>query len=149
MSTNRKSVALFIDTILAVVLASAVFHGCTKKESTAPVVNPIYENISPEQAKDMIRVNSGNKSFVILDVRTPEEYETGHIEGAVNSDYYSDSFRDNLEKLRKSNTYLICCQSGNRSGKALEIMKELGFEQVYNMTGGMNSWIAEGFPVVK
>ena len=149
MSTNLKSVAFIINTILVSILASASFFGCNKKESIASVENSVYENITPKKAKDMIRANSGNESFIILDIRTPEEYETGYIEGAVNTDYYSDTFRKNLSKMQKNRTYLVYCRSGNRSGKTFEIMKELGFEQVYNMTGGMNDWMAEGFPVIK
>lgn len=105
--------------------------------------------MTPEKARDLIQKNSGNSSFVILDVRTPDEYKAGHIKGAVNSDYYSDSFRNGLGRKSKDKIYLVYCRSGNRSGKTLEIMKELGFDQVYNMTGGMNAWISKGFPTVQ
>ena len=106
------------------------------------------QRIPIEQASDLIQHNTGNTSFVILDVRTSSEYKAGHIKGAENRDYYSDSFKNDLWKISKEKTYLVYCRTGNRSGKTLEIMKELGFNRVYNMTGGIQAWTAKGFPSI-
>jgi len=97
----------------------------------------------------LISDNKESGDFVIVDLRTPDEYASGHIEGATNLDYYSDTFRDELENLDKNKTYLIHCQSGRRSSAALEIMKNLGFKKVYNMTGGMVEWQAKGLPATE
>ncbi len=70
----------------------------------------------------------------------------GHIENAINLNYYSKTFKDELSELDKSKTYLIYCRSGRRSGIALDIMKELGFTEVYNILGGITQWEAEGLP---
>jgi len=82
-------------------------------------------------------------------VRTSEEFLGEYIGNAVNLDYYSDTFRNDLEKLDKNKTYLIYCRSGSRSGNALNIMKELDFREVYNMLGGIIKWKSEGLPTIK
>ncbi|OGY24433.1 MAG: hypothetical protein A2172_01940 [Candidatus Woykebacteria bacterium RBG_13_40_15] len=107
------------------------------------------ENVTPEKAYNLIQDNKENDDFVILDLRTPDEYAGGHIEDATNLDYYSDTFRDELENLEKSKTYLIHCQSGRRSTVVLETMKNLGFKKVYNMTSGIAGWQADGLSTVK
>ena len=81
-------------------------------------------------------------------MRTPEEFADEHIENAVNIDFYSETFRDELGELDKNKTYLIYCRSGNRSASALAIMKGLDFNEAYDM-GWINQWKAEGFPTVR
>ena len=97
----------------------------------------------------MIQTRTGDPDFVILDVRTPEEFDTEHIESAVNIDFYSENFRDELDTLDKEKVYLIYCRTDRRTGESLSMMRELGFTEVYNMDGGINSWKAEGFSTVK
>lgn len=109
----------------------------------------IVEDVTPEEAYALIQDNKDNQNFVIIDVRTPEEYARGYIEEAINLDYYSETFRDKLNRLDKNKTYLIYCQSGRRSGMALNLMEELGFREVYNMLGGFAQWESGGLPTVK
>ena len=149
MNFLLTSYALVVSGALLALLAASLLPGCNRKSSIALLNTSIFENIKPEEAADLIQKNLGNSSFVILDVRTPGEYNAGHIEGAVNSDYYSESFRNDLGRMGKNKIYLVYCRSGNRSGKTLEIMKELGFSHAYNMTGGINVWISKGFPTVR
>ena len=73
------------------------------------------------------------KDATVLDVRTPEEFTEGHVNGAINLDYYDESFKGHLARLDKSKNYKLYCRSGNRSSKALEIMKSMGFKQVENL----------------
>jgi rhodanese-related sulfurtransferase len=82
-------------------------------------------------------------------VRTAGEFATGHIENAMNLDYHSDSFRNELNNLDKNKTYLVYCAMGSRSADALAIMKELGFMEAYNMLGGINQWQEEGLPTTE
>lgn len=103
------------------------------------------ETISPQQAAALVRNGQGSADFVILDVRTPAEYQSGHLAGAVLIDYSAPSFADNLQKLDKSKTYLVYCRSGNRSGRALALFEKLGFQRVYNMAQGVNGWKKAGF----
>ena len=86
--------------------------------------------------------------LVILDVRTPEEFAEGHLEGAVMIDFYDLDFADQLAELDPDVPYLLYCRSGNRSGQTLALMEELGFTDVADVDGGINQWQAAGLPVV-
>ena len=108
----------------------------------------IIKNITPEQGYELIIKNTENPNFAILDVRTAQEFEKGHIKTAINIDYLSETFKDKLSELDKKNTYVIHCRSGGRSTKALKLFDELGFEEVYNM-GGIVEWEQSGYPTVK
>ena len=125
-----------------------LLNGCFGQEDTN-LDTQIIKDVTLEEAYALIVDNLDNPNFVIIDVRTPEEYASGYIEKAINLDYYSETFADELDKLDKDKTYLIYCRSGNRSGKALDMMAELGFAEVYNMLGGMAQWEAVGLPTVK
>ncbi|MFC2007314.1 rhodanese-like domain-containing protein [Chloroflexota bacterium] len=139
---------LAILALLAILIGlSAVIGGCVGNDSTTGT--QVIENISTQEASVFIRENKDNQHFIILDVRTPDEYASGHLENAINLDYYSATFRDEVNELDKQEKYLVYCRSGKRSEGALNIMKELGFREVYNMLGGIVHWEAEGLPIVK
>jgi rhodanese-related sulfurtransferase len=110
--------------------------------------DPIHLTISAYQADTLIRQYADSSNFVILDVRTPSEYKTGFIEGAMNLNYYDELFDANLAILDKSKVYLIYCAGGGRSGAALNKMIALNFLTVYNLQGGINAWRNAGFPVI-
>ena len=150
----RMSLKKLVMLVLSVslVFGVALLGGCNGNAVEAPIQETptqIIENISPQEAVALIQNNQNNPDFVILDVRTPEEFAGGYIENAINIDFYLETFRDELNKLDKNKTYLIYCRSGNRSGNALNIMEELNFKEVYNMAGGINGWKAEGLPTTK
>jgi rhodanese-related sulfurtransferase len=107
------------------------------------------EDITTKEAFDLIQNNSENPDFVILDVRTLDEYNSGHIENASMLDFYNESFRDDLDQLDKNDTYVVYCRSGNRSRSATDIMVELGVKDVYNMLGGIVQWNKDGYKIVK
>jgi len=139
---------LAILALLAILIGlSAVIGGCAGGSPTADT--QIIENISTQEAYVLIQENKDNQHFIILDVRTPEEYASGHLENTINLDYYSATFRDEINQFDKKGTYLVYCRSGRRSEGAVNIMKELGFGEVYNMLGGIVQWEAEGLPTVK
>ena len=129
--------------VLLIMLAAAVsLIGCRE---AAP---PISQDISAAEAHVLIQQSAANPDFVILDVRTTEEYSSGHLENAVLVDFNAENFRGEVAKLAKDDTYLVYCRSGARSRSAADVMAELGFQKVYNMQAGFNEWQAEGFPVV-
>lgn len=135
--------------IFPLLIAGTVLtSGCA---SVAPVAESqtIVVDVSAGEAHVLIQENRDNPNFVILDVRTPEEYDEGHIEGAVNLNFYDDDYREQLENLDRDDTYLLFCRSGNRSGQTLDIMEEIEFMTIYHMTGGMIEWNEEGLPVVR
>ncbi len=135
---------------VSLIIGVTLIVGCVRDE-TATLETPIQiiEDITPQEAFTLIQDNQNNPDFVIIDVRTRQELTDGHIENVINIDFYSETFRDELNNLDKNKKYLIYCRSGNRSGKALDIMAELSFEEVYNMLGGMIEWNAAELPTVK
>lgn len=84
---------------------------------------------------------------VVIDVRTPDEYAGSHIPDAVNIDLSSPAFTELIGKLDRNGTYLVCCRLGGRGAKAARIMRQLGFTRVYNLSGGVDRWRAQGLPV--
>jgi len=86
---------------------------------------------------------------VIIDVRTKEEFEAGHIKGAVLLDQSSDKFLTEIDKLNKNKSILVYCLSGGRSSSAASQIAQMGFEKVYNLEGGMMSWRAASKPEEK
>lgn len=144
----KKLVVLALLGVLVVgFVALSESEGSRETAITLETRTEIIEDITPREAYDFILDNRGNQDFVILDVRTPEEYRAGHIPGAVNLDFYTDTFREELNKLDKNKKYLIYCRSGRRSGIVLGIAKELGFTEAYNMLGGIIQWEEEGLPI--
>ena len=106
----------------------------------------IIKKISVEEADKLINERKDDPNLIILDVRTPDEYKTGHIKNSLNINFKSNNFKEEVDKLGKNNTYLVHCRSGKRSSKAIEIMRELNFREVYNM-GGIIQWKEKGFEI--
>ncbi len=149
MNPKNLMISVFLGALIIGVLLTS---GCIQTETNTAQSETqiqIIENITPEEAYILIQENKDNPNFVILDVRTPEEFLGEYIENAVNLDYYSDTFRNDLDKLDKNKTYLIYCRSGRRSENALNIMKELDFREGYNMLGGIVKWKSEELPTKK
>lgn len=104
--------------------------GCSNGSGTANAIGP------DEFAKKI----KEDKEAVVVDVRTPQEYQAGHIKGARLIDFYAGDFRSNIKGLDKSKHYYLYCRSGNRSGQTLRMMKDLGFKNVSHLDGGINTW---------
>tara|TARA_B100001971_G_C17649253_1_gene267273 strand:- start:81 stop:488 length:408 start_codon:yes stop_codon:yes gene_type:complete len=100
-------------------------------------------DISPKDLNQIF--NQQLSENIILDVRTKEECSESKIPGSLNIDYYSENFKDNLDKLNKNLNYYIYCRSGNRSGKTVMILREKGFNNVFNLEGGILAWKKENY----
>jgi rhodanese-related sulfurtransferase len=87
-------------------------------------------------------------AVVVLDVRTPAEFATGHLQGAVDLDIRSADFATKLAGLDKAATYAVYCHSGNRSATALNQMSAAGFTHAADLAGGITAWTGDGRPVV-
>jgi rhodanese-related sulfurtransferase len=85
---------------------------------------------------------------ITLDVRTPGEFNEGHIEGALLVDFESGNFENEIAALDKTKTYAVYCRSGSRSGQAVKIMSDAGFTNIYNLNGGVIDWANSGLPLV-
>ncbi|RRO13353.1 rhodanese-like domain-containing protein [Flavobacteriaceae bacterium 14752] len=102
----------------------------------ADAQNKIQE-ISVHQAEYLIEKN---EDLLILDVRTPKEFEAGHLDNAVNINFYDKGFADQLSALDTSKPLLIYCHSGYRSHRAIETLKKSDFKTIYDMTEGYVVW---------
>ena len=94
-------------------------------------------NISVEKAKTYMY---NATDYVILDVRTPEEFSQGNIKNSVNIDYNAPDFVEKISALDKNKTYMVYCRSGARSSKAVEIMNTNGFHYLMHIDGGFLAW---------
>ena len=92
------------------------------------------------------KVQMAKEEGILLDLRTPAEYNDGFVKGAHLMDYYNEGFKRDLGTLDKEKTYYIYCRSGGRSGKTLKLMKEMGFKKVYDMSDGFMGWLNNQFP---
>lgn len=101
--------------------------------------------VSPAEGAGI--VDTPPEDLVILDVRTPEEFAEGHIDGAVLVDFYDEDFGEQLAALDPAVPYLVYCRSGNRSGQAMTMMQGLGFDDVADVDGGIIAWSAEGYEI--
>lgn len=101
--------------------------------------------VEPEEAAAIIA--DPPDDLVILDVRTQEEFEEGHIEGAVMLDFYRDDFETELADLDPNVPYVVYCRSGNRSGQTIALMEDLEFRTVADVDGGVLAWETAGLPL--
>ena len=88
-------------------------------------------------------------SVTIVDVRTPQEFSEGHIDGAVNIPVELPDFIDRVSELDPSGTYAVYCRSGNRSQAAVAGMTDVGINGIYELESGTNGWASEGQPLVQ
>lgn len=108
-----------------------ITSSCSTSAQTA------YKNAPVAQ---LTKLKNDNKA-VVIDVRTPAEWQEGVIEGAtLFIDFNGGNFEQQIAKLDKSKTYIIYCRSGGRSARASQLMANKGFKNVINMEGGISSW---------
>ena len=120
-------------------------------ESTKVNEQVSIENNESETTKDVSAVDFKElitKGTIVLDVRRPVEYNAGHLENAININYFDGDFVQRITKLDKSKTLLIYCASGGRSSGAMNKLKGQGFSTMYNMLGGISAWKKSGFALV-
>jgi len=103
------------------------------------------KNITDIDPKTFSEKITATPNAQIIDVRTPQEFASGHIDNAVNIDWLGDNFVANAEKLDKTKPVFVYCKTSNRSPQAAKKLEELGFTTIYNMQGGLLKWDAEGF----
>ena len=94
--------------------------------------------------KDYVRENVIGNTVQLVDVRTPEEYESGHIEGAVNYNIInSEAFLGQIKELDKDQPVYLYCKMGGRSDRAANLLKEHGFSKIFDYSGGYNDWVTD------
>lgn len=121
--------------IATLLLAVVVLTGCsTATNATNMEATEFSQKVSESEV-------------ITLDVRTPGEFMAGHIAGAINIDVEGMQFETEIAKLDKSKTYAVYCQSGRRSGIAVETMGQAGFNSLFNLTNGIQGWQAQSLPL--
>lgn len=100
------------------------------------------KSISSSEAVQLIH---DTNELLIIDVRTPIEYDSTAIQNAMNIDVKSNNFQENIQKIDKTKPILVYCRSGRRSLMAMNTMQQLGFAEVYNLLGGIIAFKKE-FP---
>ena len=86
--------------------------------------------------------------YTLIDVRTTEEYESGHIQNALNFDFYSESFQKDILTLEKNSQIILYCRTQNRSTKTADFLKENGYREIKVIEGGITSWVKNGNDLV-
>ena len=107
--------------------------------------NPGIKNITVQEA---IQIRT-EKDLIVLDVRTPEEYQSGHLQDAKNVNFLAGDFDTQIKSLDKSKKYVVYCKKGGRSRKASEVLVQAGFENVLDVSGGFDAWKAQNLPIKK
>jgi len=116
--------------ILILMFSLSSLLGC-KSESKAMV-----QIVSVAEFKEGL----SNNEVQLIDVRTPKEYNDGHIENARLIDFLSEDFKIKIQELDKEKPIYLYCRSGGRSGKASKVMEELGFKEIVDLEGGYMAW---------
>lgn len=111
----------------------------------ATFANAPIKNVSADEAQQVIK----QKDIVILDIRTPQEYNASRIKGAININFYDRNFANNLNKLDKNKTYFVYCRSGNRTGQSMRLFDQLGFKKIYHLQRGIVDWTRSGYIMTK
>ncbi len=93
-------------------------------------------------------IAAGGDDLLVLDIRTPEEFAEGHIDGALNIDFYAPDFGDRLAELDPDARYVMYCRSDNRTGQTMPMLEELGFADVAEVDGGVLAWAEVGLALV-
>ena len=127
---------------LLIFVASLVIFGCktetTHNGAATSSETPALGHTNLDVAGFKDKMSTGK--YVLLDVRTAEEFEEGHIKGAINFDVNQASFSDRIVKLKEGVDYLVYCQGGKRSVNACTIMSKAGLKNLYNLEGGYKAW---------
>jgi phage shock protein E len=142
--------SLLLRGILVASAAVLTFSACSDDSADAPtdsVVGEATAAVQIDPAEGQAMMASLGQELTVIDVRTPEEYAAGHVEGAVNIDVEGGGFSAAIASLDTSAPYIVYCQSGRRSAIAADAMVAAGFTDVNDM-GGIQDWTAAGLPVV-
>ena len=108
----------------------------------------IFESNEINEISDAQFTEIQDSDYILVDVRTIEEYESGHIQDAINFDFYSESFQKEILSLDKSSSIILYCRTQNRSTKTANYLKENGYKEITVLAGGITSWVKNGNDLV-
>ena len=124
--------------MIRIVILSLIFvFSCEILNS--PDINIISES-------DFIELQDSD--YTLIDVRTQDEFDLGHIDTAINLDFYSDTFHNDILSLPKNETIVLYCRTNNRSTKTANFLKKNGFKDINVIEGGITDWVKNGNDIV-
>ena len=138
---NDKQVKTLIAVTIIVGLAVGVYVIAGKSASTDMEA---VRSTSLITNANMIAMPQEMEGRVLLDIRTPQEFASGHLPQAQNIDFYAPDFQATLNELDRNAPYTIYCRSGSRTSQALRLMQAMGFTDVTELGGGVLAWQATG-----
>ncbi len=141
---NKMKYKIDLARVLIILILIGVVS-CTPQNTPEDTVS----NVNVGEVRDLVM---HDKTVVVLDVRTPEEYARGHIEGALNINIANSGFSDSVSNLDREKTYIVHCAANANNGRAAEslgIMRNHGFEKLLNMQGGIIAWQESAYPLVQ
>ena len=132
--------------LLVAIVALSLLAACGGQETAAPVVEEI-DLTTLGDSVDVATVNAlrDNAGVFLIDVREPDEYAAGHIPGITLIPMGEVAGR--LAELPRDKEIIVTCRTGNRSGQVADLLREQGFTNVHNMSGGIVAWEEAGYPV--
>ncbi len=138
--SSKRTIIIVTFAILALIAgAGACIPNANPTSTTAPVL--ASQRITPLEYQNQFGDGS---SHLLIDVRTPEEFTSGHIQNAVNISV--ETLQARLDEVPRDNPIVVYCRSGNRSAAAAQILVEGGYQPVYDL-GGIQDWVAQGLPI--
>ena len=108
----------------------------------------VFESNEISVISDYQFIEIQDNDYTLVDVRTTEEYESGHIQNAINIDFYSESFEKEILLLNKSSSIILYCRTQNRSTKTANFLLENGYKEIAVLDGGITSWVKNGNDLV-
>ena len=150
MDRMSRSVVAGLGLMTALVLTGCGAEGADETGDAAPVevltecvAASECTTLEPREFADLV----AEDGVVLLDVRTPEEFAEGHLDGALNIDVSSPDFPAQIAELDPAATYAVYCRSGNRSQTAMTLMAEAGIDNTADLGGGIGAWAQAGLPI--
>jgi phage shock protein E len=142
---------------LSVLLPMAISISCNSRATSVNTPKNLTKDEQNNPAQWLHHINADEAflalkkkdSPLVLDIRTPFEFNGGRINGAKLLNYYDKSFKETLGKLDKKMPIIVHCRSGGRSNESLPVFKELGFQNVLHLDGGILAWEKAGYPLTK
>ncbi|MEE9509084.1 MAG: rhodanese-like domain-containing protein [Candidatus Bathyarchaeia archaeon] len=128
-------------TLVVIIAVSALIIYYTQIHLPSTTIS--FGDVTVEEAKSLVE---SNVSLIIVDVRTREEYDSGHIEGAILLPV--SELEGRINELSKEEELLIYCRTGNRSSNSVNILKANGYTKIFHMNDGIIAWIQAGYPTV-
>ena len=98
--------------------------------------------ISMISESDFVEIQDSD--YILIDVRTQDEFDLGHIDSAINLDFYSDTFQNEILSLPKNEKIMLYCRTNNRSSKTAAILKQNGYRDILVISGGITEWVKNG-----